>query len=109
MQRLTEEQTEALLEADTRHLTSPNGEQAEVTATWHHWLAYDELQTCYGWSETELLELLLLEQHLTGRDLSACFCSVVAYAYADCRHQLAESFGAPTWLPLLLSGYDRAA
>lgn len=105
MHQLTAQQTEALLENDSRNLAFPNGEAALVTATWHHWLAYDELQDAYGWTEAELLGLVGLEREATGRDLESCFQIVVAYAYADCRHEMAELVGADTWLPLLPSGY----
>jgi hypothetical protein len=105
MNTLHDQETEMLLAIDRRELFFPTGETAEIAATWHHWLAYDELQFFYGWSETELLRLVALERVATGRDLTACFRTVIAYAYADCRHELAELVGADVSLPLLPSGY----
>ncbi|QDS99327.1 hypothetical protein [Adhaeretor mobilis] len=105
MHQLSEQLTEALLENDSRNLAFPNGEADEITATWHHWLAYDELQDAYGWTESELLGLIALEREATGHELEICFQIVVAYVYADCRHEVTELVGADTWLPLLPSGY----
>ena len=105
MNPLTVQENEALQELDTQTLTLPSGEVVEVTTSWHHWLAYEELQVFYDWSEVELLQLVSEERAAAGRDFSSCFEAVIAYAYAGCREELTELSDADTWLPLPPSGY----
>jgi hypothetical protein len=107
MPTFAEDLPAALEEIDSRSLVFPSGNVARVVATWHCWLAYDELVTGYGWAEAELLELVAAEHAATGVEVAACFATVVAYAYADCRHELAGHGGAETWLPLLPTGHQR--
>ena len=105
MNPLTPQETESLQAFVTQMLNLPSGEVTEVTTTWHHWLAYEELQVFYDWSEDELLRLVSEERAATGRDYSSCFEAVIAYAYAGCREELAGLTDVDTWLPDLPSGY----
>ncbi|TWT41389.1 hypothetical protein [Botrimarina hoheduenensis] len=105
MDPLNEAQTEALLLPESRILALPTGGHVEVTATRHHWLVAEELQTDYGWSLAEICRLALDESVETGRDFALCFRYLIAYIQAASRHQLDESLAGVSPLPLLPNRY----
>lgn len=78
-QFITEKQTEAWLQSETRSLTMPNGTRRDVTAFNLHWLSFDFLTECTCYSEKTLVELALLSQSETGRPFDQSFRNVVAY------------------------------
>ena len=90
MSSLNHHETAALNDFDTQTLRLPGGKTAEVTANWHTWLAYEELQAFYGWSEEEILTLFVDQCEAKGDDANQMFEAVVAYAYAGCRPEPVE-------------------
>lgn len=103
MSSLNHQETAALADLDTQTLRLPGGRAAEVTTDWHTWLAYEELQAFYGWSEEEILTLLVEQCEKGESDPSLAFEIVVAHAYAGCRpteEELEEAEPEPSvWLP----------
>lgn len=99
MPSLHQQETAALHDFDTQTLRLPNGRKTEVTATWHTWLAYEELQAFYGWSEEEIFTLFAGALDASDGDAGQAFTAVVAHCYAGCRpepEELAEAETEPT-------------
>ncbi|TWT48926.1 hypothetical protein [Botrimarina hoheduenensis] len=108
MSSLNHQETAALQEVDTQSLRLPGGKTAVVTTTWHTWLAYEELQAFYGWSEDEILTLLVEQCEAGDSDPSLAFEIVVEHAYAGCRHEDEQLHEADTGtLPLPLGRLPR--
>lgn len=94
-------ETTALHDFDTQTLRLPGGASAEVTATWHTWLAYEELLAFYDWSEEEILTLFVQQCEAGDGDPSLAFEAVVSHAYAGCRPDEEEFSEAETEPPPL--------
>lgn len=98
MQSHQNQETTALDDFDTQTLRLPSGATARVTATWHTWLAYEELLAFYGWSEEEIITLFVQQCESGEGDPSLAFETVVSHAYAGCRpdeEELSEAENEP--------------
>ena len=108
MNEITEFDREDLKLTENRNVRFDGGALIEIRATKHHWLVVEEC-SAYGWCLDEIAELALTESQESGRSLSDCFCSVLAYIQADARHTLSDSDEDAAGLPQLTNSYQPRA
>ncbi len=85
---LTEKQTEAWLEMETRDLPMPDGTLRPFTDTKLHWNAYDFIVSQEMFTGARLVELSLIDSKETGFPFEMSFPNTVSYAYFRLRKRL---------------------
>lgn len=87
---LTEKETEALLESETRDLLMPDGSFRPVTEFKLTWEIYDRLLFISDYTPSQFVEWGLEEAELSGRSFEEMFPVVVAYVDNRLRDILTE-------------------
>jgi hypothetical protein len=76
---LTEKETEALLERETRYLQMPDGSFRPVTEFKLTWEIYDRLLFISDYTPAWFVEMALEESEISGRSFEEMFSVCVAY------------------------------
>ncbi|HZF28329.1 MAG TPA: hypothetical protein VE907_04385 [Gammaproteobacteria bacterium] len=80
---ITEKETEALLERETRAVKLPDGTSRQITDFKVMWENFDFLTKTTGFSEARLVELAFMSIKESGRSFEESFPNIVAYT-AQC-------------------------